>query len=68
MAAQQPASAPRFPPGVWTPGRLLMLVAAACFVLAALCASFSGVTSAIGPAWGWGFGGFAAACLSWAMP
>jgi hypothetical protein len=70
MAAQpqQPAAAPRFATGTWTAGRLLMVIAAACFLIAALAIAFSGVASALGPALAWASGGFAAACLSWAMP
>ena len=70
MAQPAPAQAsgPRYAAGYWPPSRLLMFLAAALFVVAALCAAFSGVGNAIGPAWAWGFGGFAGLCLSWAMP
>lgn len=67
MAQPAPAQAsgPRYAAGYWPPSRLLMVLAAALFVVAALDAAF---TWNIGPALAWAFGGFAALCLSWAMP
>ena len=45
--------------------RLLFFIAFACFLIAALT---SAAVFSIGPAWAWGFGGFAAVALAWFAP
>ena len=70
MAQPAPAQAsgPRYAPGYWPPSRLLMFLAAALFVVSALSFAFGGVSNDLGPGFAWLAGGFAAMCLSWAMP
>lgn len=48
-----------------TANKLLLFASAAFFTVAALCV---GVSLGLGPAWGWGFGGFAAWVLAAALP
>ena len=56
----QPARSP------WYVSRFLLVVAAICFLFAALTVAGSDILS--GPAWEWGFGGFCAWTLSGAVP
>lgn len=46
--------------------RILMIIAFACFIIAALMAS--GAIDLGFPYWGMGFGGFAAVAGSWSVP
>ena len=50
----------------WYGARMLLIIAAVCFFLAAITASGSDVLN--GPMWAWAFGGFAAWALSGAVP
>jgi hypothetical protein len=58
----QPQPAPR--PAPWYLSRFIMFLGFICFAIAALIAG--GIVH--GPMWAWGFGGFAACALSWAVP
>jgi hypothetical protein len=59
MAQQQPRAAGSRVTLAW----VVMLAAAACFIVAALSAGLHWST----PMWAWGFGGFAGVALSWAL-
>jgi hypothetical protein len=61
MAQPQPVIAV----GTITFSRVLMLIACILFVIAALAAG--GVFTTVSP-WAFGFGGFAAVALAWAVP
>lgn len=66
---QQPTTAAPRPgvptPGYWPPSRILLVIAAACFLIAALLAA--GVFD-FSPASAWVLGGVCAVILSWAVP
>jgi hypothetical protein len=62
-APQQPAPAVAAP---YSLRRVLLVVGAVLFVLAAFAAG--GDTLGGISAWSWGFGAFAAWCLSWSVP
>lgn len=59
----QPPVPPRSP---WYVSRVLLIIAAVCFLFAALTACGSRILDA--PMWGWAFGAFAAWVLAWAVP
>jgi len=66
MTAPAPQPQPVYPAGTWPPRRILLLVAAVLFVIAAFAAggdTLGGIT-----AWVWGFAGFASWALSGAAP
>jgi hypothetical protein len=61
-----PSPQPVYPPGTWPPRRILLLVSAVLFVIAAFSAGGDGLGDIT--AWVWGFAGFAAWVLSGAVP
>lgn len=67
MTAPQPAPARRVyvTSGAWPPSRLLILVSAVCFLIAALVAA--DVVS-VGPWAAWALGGVSAWVLAYAVP
>jgi hypothetical protein len=52
--------------GKFSVSKLLLIIGAVCFFLAAVTVAGSNVLGA--PAWAWGFGGLCAWCLAGALP